>query len=225
MSELFEFDGLRKFFQTGFRMVFERRIRFNPVHADISNRDLHYRFQLDLTAKVTAAGSAADDSPARLILVARACPWRSTRRRAVFVDSECEDLQIGATLHLLVQFFQVGQLSFAGTAPGRLDINQDGPASYTQNPAGALDINIAGTSPGTQFDRLAVTGTASLSGTLNIGLLNGFVPALGSVFGILTASSVSGRFATVNGASIDSSEHFVVKYNANNVTLHVVTGP
>jgi hypothetical protein len=65
MSELFDFDALRKFFQTGFRMVFERRIRFNPVHADISNRDLHYRFQLDLTAKVTAAGSAADDSPAR----------------------------------------------------------------------------------------------------------------------------------------------------------------
>jgi hypothetical protein len=64
-----------------------------------------------------------------------------------------------------------------------------------------------------------------LSGTLNIGLLNGFVPALGSVFGILTASSVSGRFATVHGASINSGEHFVVKYNANNVTLHVVTGP
>ena len=99
------------------------------------------------------------------------------------------------------------------------------PISYTQNPAGALDINIAGTTPGKQFDRLAVTGAASLSGTLNIGLLNGFVPAVGSVFGILTASSVSGRFATVNGASINSSEHFVVKYNANNVTLHVVTGP
>jgi hypothetical protein len=97
--------------------------------------------------------------------------------------------------------------------------------AYTQNPAGALDINIAGTTPGKQFDRLAVTGAASLSGTLNIGLLNGFVPAVGSVFGILTASSVSGRFATVNGASINSSEHFVVKYNANNVTLHVVTGP
>jgi hypothetical protein len=97
--------------------------------------------------------------------------------------------------------------------------------AYTQNPAGALDINIAGTTPGKQFDRLAVTGTASLSGTLNIGLLNGFVPALGSVFGILTASSVSGRFATVNGASINPSEHFAVKYNANNVTLHVVTGP
>jgi hypothetical protein len=97
--------------------------------------------------------------------------------------------------------------------------------AYTQNPAGALDINIAGTTPGKQFDRLAVTGTASLSGTLNIGLLNGFVPTVGSVFGILTASSVSGRFATVHGASINSSEHFVVKYNANNVTLHVVTGP
>jgi len=162
MSELFEFDGLRKFFQTGFRMVFERRIRFNPVHADISNRDLHYRFQLDLTAKVTAAGSAADDSPARLILVARACPWRSTRRRAVFVDSECEDLQIGATLHLLVQFFQVGQLSFAGTAPGRLDINQDGPASEVleaPNLAGEISQfkcghRFCGLPPPALFDRL-----------------------------------------------------------------------
>jgi hypothetical protein len=97
--------------------------------------------------------------------------------------------------------------------------------AYTQNPAGTLDINIAGTSAGTQFDQLAVTGIASLGGTLNIGLLNGFVPAVGSTFQILTASSVSGKFATVNGASISSSEHFVVKYSANNVTLHVVTGP
>ena len=96
--------------------------------------------------------------------------------------------------------------------------------NYTQNSAGALDINIAGTTAG-QFNVLTVTGSSALGGTLNIGLLNGFVPTVGSTFKILSASSVSGTFATVNGTTINSSEHFTVTYNSNNVTLNVVSGP
>jgi hypothetical protein len=94
--------------------------------------------------------------------------------------------------------------------------------SYTQGAKGALDINLVGAS---QFNQLSVTGKASLGGTLNIGLLGGFVPAIGSTFKVLTATSVSGTFATVNGTAINASEHFTVQYNSNNVSLEVVSGP
>jgi len=105
------------------------------------------------------------------------------------------------------------------TAVGKLQIT----GAYTQTSKGALDSNIAGASSG-QFNVLNVTGTATLGGTLNIGLLNKFVPMIGAEFEILTAKHVTGTFATVNGTVINSSEHFTVTYNSDNVTLTVVSG-
>jgi hypothetical protein len=107
----------------------------------------------------------------------------------------------------------------SATSVGALTVT----GGYTQTSTGALDTNIEGASAG-QFDVLTVTGSASLNGTLNIGLLNGYVPAVGATFKILTANHVSGTFATVNGTAINGSEHFTVTYNSNNVTLTVASG-
>ena len=105
------------------------------------------------------------------------------------------------------------------TTTGKLTVT----GAYTQGSAGALDANIAGANSG-QFNVLNVTGTATLGGTLNIKLLNNFVPMVGAEFEILTARQVKGTFATVNGAKINSSEHFTVTYNSDNVMLTVVSG-
>lgn len=105
------------------------------------------------------------------------------------------------------------------TAPGKLTVT----GAYTQTSAGALDANLAGTNSG-QFGQLTVKGTASLAGTLNITLLNGFVPLVGNTFEILRAKKINGTFATVNGTAINGSEHFTVTYNSENVTLTVVSG-
>jgi len=105
------------------------------------------------------------------------------------------------------------------TSVGNLKIT----GAYIQSSAGALDANITGANSG-QFNVLNVTGTATLGGTLNIGLLNNFVPTIGSTFEILTARRVTGTFATVNGTVINNSEHFTVTYNSDNVTLTVVSG-
>jgi hypothetical protein len=96
--------------------------------------------------------------------------------------------------------------------------------AYTQNASGALNISIGGTTVGTQFDQLNVTKAAALGGTLNISLINGFVPAIGAKFDILNGSAVSGNFATIHGLSINASEHFTETVNATNVTLTVVSG-
>lgn len=103
--------------------------------------------------------------------------------------------------------------------PGKLTLT----GSYTQNATGTLNISVGGTAAGT-FGDLAVSNGVKLGGTLSITLINSFVPAVGDSFTIVTGSAVSGQFATVKGASINSSEHFQVNYNSTNVTLTVVSG-
>ncbi len=98
--------------------------------------------------------------------------------------------------------------------------------TYTQNSGGALDINIGGTTAGTNFSQLTVDDAASLNGTLNLALINNFIPTTSDTFEILTASSVGGTFSTVNGLEFNNDmDHFVVVYNTNNVTLDVASGP
>jgi hypothetical protein len=102
--------------------------------------------------------------------------------------------------------------------------------AYTQNSAGVLDINIGGTTAGTQFDRLTISGAASLNGALNVAEINGFTPTVGQTFDIINFASEAGTFSYCNGHSggttctINSTEHFLVEYNVTNVTLKVVAG-
>ncbi len=106
------------------------------------------------------------------------------------------------------------------TSPGKLSMS-----TYTQTSGGLLNIPIGGLNVGTQYGQLAVANGASLNGSLSVKLINGFVPVIGDTFTILTASAVTGQFATVNGLSINSSEHFAVTYGGTSVTLTVEAGP
>jgi hypothetical protein len=106
------------------------------------------------------------------------------------------------------------------TKAGKLTVS----GTYTQSSTGVLDVAIGGNTLGTQYSQLAVSHGVSLNGTLNIKLINGFVPAIGSTFTVLTGSAVTGQFAKVNGSSINSSEHFQTNYMATGVTLSVVSG-
>jgi hypothetical protein len=82
-----------------------------------------------------------------------------------------------------------------GTSPGILTIN----GNYTQGAAASLDIEVAGTNPTTpDFDQLVITGDATLDGTLNVTVLNDFLPSKGEVFRFLTAAQIVGDFQTKN---------------------------
>ena len=97
------------------------------------------------------------------------------------------------------------------------------------NAAAVLAIDIGGTSPAsgfqgapTNFDVLAVTDNAMLTGALRVSLLNGFVPATTNRFVILTAGSVSGTFTNVSGGRValaGSLDSFAVLSTSTNVTL------
>jgi hypothetical protein len=95
--------------------------------------------------------------------------------------------------------------------------------AYTQNAAGTLDISIGGTTAGAGYDEMNVT-TAKLGGTLNVKLIAGYVPTVGSTFKILNYGSESGQFSTINGLAINGSEHFAVSYQGTDVLMTVVNG-
>ena len=94
-------------------------------------------------------------------------------------------------------------------------------SAYTQTASGSLIITI---DSDTLNNSLVVTNGVSLNGTLNIKRARKFLPTIGDTFTILTGSAITGQFATVNGLSINSNEHFQIAYNTTSVTLTVVSG-
>ena len=91
--------------------------------------------------------------------------------------------------------------------------------TYTQTPGGTLSIDLGGTSAGTQYDRLTVQGTASLGGTLDINLVNGFGPAAGQTFQVLDYASATGAFDTINGLKVGFKPLFTLDQGATGLVL------
>jgi hypothetical protein len=104
-----------------------------------------------------------------------------------------------------------GQVSPGDAATtGILTIKGD----YTQTATGVLNIRIGGTDPGSGYDQLLVAGQATLDGTLNVSLINSFVPTSGSRFQIMLFSSITGAFANANIDPI-----FMLAYGSTDITL------
>lgn len=80
-----------------------------------------------------------------------------------------------------------------GTSPGALTIA----GNFTQTAAGHLQIELGGTTQGTTYDLLRVTGLANLGGTLDVTLVPGFVPLPGTTFDFMTYGASVGDFGIV----------------------------
>jgi hypothetical protein len=121
---------------------------------------------------------------------------------------------VGAGYNFTVQgtFLNAGVLEIGGTVSIQ--------GNYTQTAGAALDIDIGGPST---YGTLTVSGTATLAGILNVALVNGFMPAPGESFTILTFGARSGDFSAKNGLIFSPTEHFVADYLGNTLTL--VVGP
>jgi hypothetical protein len=98
-------------------------------------------------------------------------------------------------------------VSTAGVT-GILTVN----GTYTQTAAGDLVIQVNGPMAGTDFDKLTITGQATLDGTLTVTLLNGFVPG---PLQVVTFGSHSGTFATLDG----DGPMYTPVYSATSLTL------
>jgi T5SS/PEP-CTERM-associated repeat protein len=68
---------------------------------------------------------------------------------------------------------------------------------YTQTAAGKLLIELAGTTAASQYDQLWIGSGATLGGSLEVRLLDGFSPSAGQSFNILLKSHPSGAFDSI----------------------------
>jgi hypothetical protein len=64
-------------------------------------------------------------------------------------------------------------------------------------PGATLQIELGGPAAGTQYDQINVAGELILGGTLEISLINGFMPTAGQTFDFLAASDVVGAFSSI----------------------------
>jgi MBG domain (YGX type) len=114
-------------------------------------------------------------------------------------------------------------INLNGTLDGTASFNVAG--NYVQSSSGVLDIAIGGSTPVSQFNQIQVGGAATLAGTLNVSLANGFSPPVNSAFQVLTFGSRNGSmFGTISGLT---AANLTSNYDATSLTLKstVVTVP
>ena len=106
--------------------------------------------------------------------------------------------------------------------PGKLTILGD----FTQHAGGKLLLQIGGTERGMTYDWLSVGGTATLGGELEIVFLNGYIPAPGTSFDLMSYSNVLGSFDTTRITGIGgTSESFAFGPNGMSLTINPVPEP
>jgi hypothetical protein len=101
-----------------------------------------------------------------------------------------------------------------GVSPAILSVTGNCPFSATAT----LEIEAGGIIAGTDYDRLAVSGTATLAGTLDIAFSPGFCPASGDSFRVLTAGVRAGTFSAIN-VSGEGNAVLDPQYDATGLTL------
>ena len=109
-----------------------------------------------------------------------------------------------------------------GLSAGRLNVTGSLLLGSTSN----LSFEIGGTTPVTQYDLLNKADAAQLvlAGTLSVRLINGFTPATGDTFTIVTTqTALGGAFSNIaSGQRLnngDGTGSFIVTYSGNNVVL------
>ena len=112
-----------------------------------------------------------------------------------------------------------------GTA-GKLTISDSSftAGTYTQTSTGSIDFDIGGTSPGNQYDQVVATSNANsvLNGALNLKLIDGFSPAVGDSFTILTGSFDYRNF-TFSEPTLGVGKGWQPIFRNFDVTFQVVT--
>ena len=73
--------------------------------------------------------------------------------------------------------------------------------NFTQTSTGTLNDQIGGTPASGLFGQVDVTGTATLAGTFNLTLVNGFSPSSGQTFDVMSFASATGNFTSFSGLS------------------------
>jgi adhesin HecA-like repeat protein len=154
-------------------------------------------------------------------IIAQASGKTLTVRGSTVVNAGIIQSGNGAALNISGTFTNSGLISpQGGGSAGTIAVF----GNFVQTPAGTLRIDIGGLTAGTQFDRVSISGTATLAGTVAVKLINGFVPAVGSTFQFLAFASRTGTFATIQDLDPGDGTALGAVYSAGNVTLTAAAG-
>lgn len=92
--------------------------------------------------------------------------------------------------------------------------------------AGTLAIEIGGLTPVTQHDRLAVTGSTQLGGVFKVTFVNGFDPAIGNSFVVMTYPNTPlatlGNFASLDVPCNLPGKRVEVEVTTTQIIVHVI---
>jgi T5SS/PEP-CTERM-associated repeat protein len=121
------------------------------------------------------------------------------------------------TLHVGVYEGNLTNPSGGTLAPGRSAGSTTVLGDYTQSAGATLEIEIGGTATATEFDFVNVTGTAVMGGTLELALINDFLPNPDDEFVIFNAEADLLSFFTNagNGQRVDTVDgigSFLIHY-------------
>jgi hypothetical protein len=124
---------------------------------------------------------------------------------------------------VLGTFTNSGILS-PGNSPGKFTIT----GNYNATALAVHQIEIAAAN---LYDTISIaedvsfaSGNAVIAGTLNVSLLNGYIPVAGDVFKIFTFKLATGIFSTTNLPALPNGLMWSIEYNATDITLKVIAG-
>lgn len=108
------------------------------------------------------------------------------------------------TLQLVGGLWNEGRIE-PGFSPGTLYIDGD----FSMLPSAEIDFEIGGVVPGVNHDLLVVSGAATFEGSINVLMIDGYVPAPNDTFDVVLfgsrlVSSRAGDFSCFSGLEVDS---------------------
>jgi autotransporter-associated beta strand protein len=165
------------------------------------------------TLALTGAGSISNS--ATITLAAGATLDVTSRVGASLTLSGAQTLTGSGTVK--GGLLQEGTLS-PGNGTARLAIS----GNYSQASTGVLDVKLLSANA---CDQVAVSGAASLGGTLNVTIPNGYIPRVNDQFVLLTAGSVAGDFATTRLPALTRGLSWTITKEATSVKLGVSGRP
>jgi hypothetical protein len=183
----------------------------NPSNGNILNVNSSSTAAFN-AGKVTLTGNLVADSTSTITasLASATTLTGTASKTAMTIDSNSIWNVTGSST--LTSLSNSGTVAFADSSAANTISG-----AYTQASTGTLSILLGGDST---YNKLAVTGKATLAGTLDVQLDGDYLPAVGQTFTIITRGSASGSFASVTTSPYITCS---VAYNTTSVVITITS--
>jgi autotransporter-associated beta strand protein len=125
------------------------------------------------------------------------------------VNSGAVRVQAGRTIYFFSNVSGPGSYTGPGTtvflaqfSPGSSPASVTFEGNVEFSSGSSLQIELGGAAPGTQYDQVHVAGQLALDGSLDVSLINDFLPGLGDSFDLINWGALSGSFDSISLPSL-----------------------